>query len=645
MSNVEAALNYCKRGLSIIPIKPKDKKPLIAWEEFQTRRADEDEIKSWFDKWQDANIGTVTGQISGTIVIDIDSDEAKDRLKQKAGDYDLDTVPRTRTGRGWQLMFKHPGEKIQNRAGILPGLDVRGDGGYVVLPPSVHANGKNYKWEVPLNGELPKLPQQLFSLITSGNGTGQEPRERFNTAQALAGKPLGERDETVFKLACTLRQANVPQDFAERLILESASNCDPPFSERIALEKVTRAYTQYEPKKVTPNQGKFWPELISAKDLLALPPDPTRWLWDKCLPVGGCSILVSKPKVGKSTFAANLSLAVCRGQQFLGRETQQSPVAYLSLDASLPEMAETFTSLGMKDSDLIFLHAGGAPEDTVAWLMQRISEKGVRLVVIDTLQRLFKFRDVNDYSLVTNSMEPLLDQARQQNIHVLFTHHAKKDSGDDLDSAIGSTAIRGLAYTYLHLKRLPESDRRIFRSDQRGGKNFGETAIGFDRDGLLTVQGTREAVEIDEIKPKIREFIEAAEGDPTEREITNTVGGRAIIISKALRQMFKNDELGRTGKGRKGSPFRYSLSPTIEMANPNSLPGIGVIGGRELGREMGRQTEEVETTEEMLFPENREENGKRMEENPKRVKVGRETSGGITVDDILREFPDARVVA
>ena len=125
MTVPQAAVDYAKQNLSVIAIRPRDKKPLIAWEEFQTRRADEDEIRSWFDKWSDANIGTVTGQISGMVVIDIDSLEAKDRLKEHAGEYDLESVPRSRTGRGWQLFFKHPGGKILNRAGILPAI-IRG---------------------------------------------------------------------------------------------------------------------------------------------------------------------------------------------------------------------------------------------------------------------------------------------------------------------------------------------------------------------------------------------------------------------------------------------------------------------------------------------------------------------------------------
>ena len=150
MSPLEAALSYLRQGFSVIPIIAKDKKPLIAWEEYQNRRATEEEIKAWWARWPDANVGIVTGAVSGLVVIDIDCVEVKEKLKELLRDYDLSTIPRSRTGNGWQLFFKHPGVTIPNRAGVLPGLDVRGDGGYVVAPPSVHPTGKVYRWEVPI---------------------------------------------------------------------------------------------------------------------------------------------------------------------------------------------------------------------------------------------------------------------------------------------------------------------------------------------------------------------------------------------------------------------------------------------------------------------------------------------------------------
>jgi hypothetical protein len=616
---LDIVIEYRRRGLSPIPIKPRDKRPLVSWEEFQKAPADQAQLQQWGKEFQGANVGIVTGAVSDIVVIDIDSDPAKEKLKTLLGNYAIDEVPRSRTGKGWQLFFKHPGTPIQNRTGVFPGLDVRGDGGYVVAPPSIHPNGKPYHWEVPLRDELPKLPVELLKLITQS--PEQHYRARFNTVEALNGVPEGQRDETVFKLACKLRSADVPQEMAAQLVIEAAKNCEPPFHETIALEKVARAYAKYRPKGNGAKEPEFWPTFLTAKDILQAPADPTRWLWENCLPLGGCSILVSKPKLGKSTLAANLEIAIARGVPFLNRATQQAGVAYVSLDASLPEMADVFVKFGLKESDPIFLHAGTAPKDCVGWIMQRVKENGVKLVVIDTIQRLFKFRDVNDYSQVVNAMDPLLEAAREGNIHLLFTHHARKDTADDLDAAIGSTAIRGLAYTYLHLKRLPNSERRIFRSDQRGGKNFPETAIRFSSsNGWLEVCGSMEEAEIEEAEPLVIEFLRAEGGDVPEKTIRENLNLRAFIISKALRKLFRQGDVDRIGKGRKGSPFRYSVVAILD----DSLPGERVLGREDTGIESPKGGKDVANTEEILFPNVSEQNGNRTEQNPKARGAGTE---------------------
>ena len=122
-------------------------------------------------------------------------------------------------------------------------------------------------------------------------------------------------------------------------------------------------------------QANLWPEFLTAKDILQAPNDPTRWILENCLPVGGASATVAKPKVGKTFTIADLCICVLRGEPFLGRATQQGSVAYLFLDGSLPEIADVFVSLGLRESDPLYLHAGSAPLDCIDWLLSTIKEK------------------------------------------------------------------------------------------------------------------------------------------------------------------------------------------------------------------------------------------------------------------------------
>ncbi len=505
--------------------------------------------------------------------------------------------------------------------------------------PSIHENGKPYAWEVSISGELPKLPPELFNLISEPS-SNESARDRFNTAGALHGVPEGQRDQTLFKLACKLRNADVPREMAETLILEAAKNCDPPFSERIALEKVARVYQRYKPtKSAQTKQSEIWPEFLTAKEILQAPKDPNRWIVADCLPAGGASVLVSKPKVGKSTIAADLSISIARGEPWLGRVTQQSPVAYVFLDGPLPDIADTFISLGLRETDPVFIHAGSAPVDAIAWILAAVKDKGARLVIIDVLQMLCRFENINDYSEVTLKMEPLLEAARAGNCHVMTLHHAKKDSRDDLDASIGSTAIRGLCYTYLFAKRLANSERRILSSDQRGGKNFGEVGIGFEKiTGRLYVQGTVDDVEIEEAAPLILKVLED-DGEQREGEIRKAVPMRGWIVGKALRSLFKNGDVERTGTGKRGQPFLYSLAGSLMASGErpmdhsdglreggflrgkkDSSPYLHSLGNGTSGLASEKNAQRIEKNAEDSSPNGRDEHGTSWDE--KRISMG-----------------------
>ena len=102
---LQEALAYRRRVFSVIPIKPKDKKPLIACEAYQKEPAEEATIKHWFVSWPTANIALVTSAVSDCIVVYLDSEDAKNKLKSLLSDYDHSAVPRSRTRKRWQLFF------------------------------------------------------------------------------------------------------------------------------------------------------------------------------------------------------------------------------------------------------------------------------------------------------------------------------------------------------------------------------------------------------------------------------------------------------------------------------------------------------------------------------------------------------------
>jgi len=420
---------------------------LVAWEEYQTRRATLDEIQAWWTKWPDANVGIVTGAISGLIVIDLDTPEAKEKLKELVADFDFAKVPRSRTGKGWQLFFKHPGVTIPNRAGIIPGLDVRGDGGYVVAPPSIHPNGKTYKWEVPINGELPKLPLGLFSLIASPHSGETGYRERFNTAQALAGVPEGKRDETIFRLACKLRSADVPRDMAEGLILEAARNCEPPFPERLALEKVARAYRKFEARhgeeKTSEAKKERTPIMVRVSDVQR---EEVSWLWKDRIPRGKLTILEGDPGEGKSFLSQAIATAITRGFGLPGEEEKREPETVLIMSAE-DGLADTIRprleAMGAAIGRVVALRGLTDEEGkdrplTLADLdviEKAIVEHHPALVIVDPIIAYVAGKDTHKANEVRSLLAPLAALAERHKTAILAIRH--------LNKGIGKASYRG----------------------------------------------------------------------------------------------------------------------------------------------------------------------------------------------------------
>lgn len=127
--------------------------------------ADPREIREWWTRWPAANVGVRTGDVSGIVVVDVDSYRGgEDGLAELAEEHG--PLPATLTaltgGGGRHLVYEHPGSAfaIRNKAGLAHGVDLRGDGGYIVAPPSMHASGRSYEWQEPRAAMVP-LPGWL----------------------------------------------------------------------------------------------------------------------------------------------------------------------------------------------------------------------------------------------------------------------------------------------------------------------------------------------------------------------------------------------------------------------------------------------------------------------------------------------------
>ena len=187
MTTLPYALDYAERGWRVVPILAGSKRPaLTRWTEQAT--TDPDTITEWWKGHDDYGVGLATGPDSGFWVLDVDDVDALHDLEERHG-----KLPETRTSitgsGGYHFLFRWPaGADIRNDAGrrLGQGLDVRGIGGQIVAPPTIHPNGTPYQWDIGQPRDTVDAPDWLIDLVTS---EPVEPGAAERTAAARSDRP------------------------------------------------------------------------------------------------------------------------------------------------------------------------------------------------------------------------------------------------------------------------------------------------------------------------------------------------------------------------------------------------------------------------------------------------------------------------
>lgn len=211
------ALNYAADGFFVFPCRPGDKQPLgsLVPNGCLDATTDAETIKRWWTKCPNANIGIATGSKNGLAVVDLDGPDGA-LSGRKLSLYSSVT---SLTGNGSQLFYADPTGKMANSVKkFAPGIDTRGEGGYVVVAPSLHPNGKRYAWRsIPLSrAALPPLPQVFQASIVGTRTVVSKPEGWI--AEALGGMKIGNIDNTLVSVLGRLRRDGYSEADAEILI-------------------------------------------------------------------------------------------------------------------------------------------------------------------------------------------------------------------------------------------------------------------------------------------------------------------------------------------------------------------------------------------------------------------------------------------
>lgn len=227
---LHAALRLAEKGMRVFPVQPRSKVPATL-HGCKDATTGVDLIRQWWEHEPLYNIGIACGAPSGIIVVDVDgaSAEAELRKLETRHGESLPVTAEVATARGRHLYFKAPGVPVRNSAGkIAPGIDVRGDGGYVLGPPSIHPSGKTYRWSANGAVAIADAPAWLPAGVVGRANSQVTPRAVWR-ALVRDGVGEGARDSSCARLAGHLLHHLIDPIVVLGLLQAwNATRCAPP---------------------------------------------------------------------------------------------------------------------------------------------------------------------------------------------------------------------------------------------------------------------------------------------------------------------------------------------------------------------------------------------------------------------------------
>lgn len=481
----QTALSYAKRGWRVFPVHgiteghcdcgkadcPHPGKVPYTAHGFKDATMNPEQIREWWKRWPNANIGFAVGK---WIVLDVDGPEGEANLRALEEEYG--TLPETstvQTGRGRHLYFSPNGRSVRCSAGKLGDhLDIRAEGGYVILPPSVHVCGKVYEW-VP--NRKPALWPEWFTQLL----TGPEPKRQSN--DGVGEKiPEGQRNAYLTSLAGSMRSRGMDEAAMKAaLLVQNQEHCSPPLPDS-EVGSIAHSIANYEPSSPGSKNPAERISLAKLRAFSNIQPEALRWLWPGRLPLGKLTVIAGDPGLGKSLLTIDVAARVSSGRAFPdGASCERGTVILLSAE---DDPGDTIRPrLDAAEADVSHVHLleavrnvttdGKAIETTfnlerdLDALEDAVQRTGARLVVIDPVSAYLGATDSHNNSAVRGLLKPLTALAARYHVAVVAVTHLRKSSGAAIHRIVESLAFGATGRSAWGVAADPDDNaRRLFAS-------------------------------------------------------------------------------------------------------------------------------------------------------------------------------------
>ena len=453
-------------GFNVIPLKAGSKvAALQKGHPHLYRRATDEE----FESFDFRNVGIVTGEVSGIIVIDEDK-----RGALEAQGWAVPVTATVKTARGHHYYFKHPGFRVRNRTGkgaLAPGVDLKGDGGYVVAPPSIiqmMINEKGIDWSQEHVYEWALSPDHVgvaFCPVWLLDELQKQP-ERTSSVDLTAHIEDGERNSELTRRAGKLTRVLDSKTTREVLHFINEKYCRTP----LPPDEVD-SITLYENAVEEPDEVGVLMSDVKSEEV--------RWLWQRRIPLGKLTLLEGDPDWGKSAITMDLAARVTTGRP-MPHDTLEhvEPLGTLEPLDLLGGVVILNTEDGLGDTIKPRLIAAGAdltkvrairpmkndkdiisvPADISTIIEGEIEKAKAKLLIIDPLSA-FMHGDPNKDSDVRKALTPLAEMAQRTGVAVVVVRHFNKNVDTRaLYRGGGSIGIIGAARSALAVAQHPNDD-------------------------------------------------------------------------------------------------------------------------------------------------------------------------------------------
>jgi hypothetical protein len=568
----EQVLRLAARGWPLLPCVTRDKMPLINnWRKRAT--VDSQTLTQWLKRWPQCNWAAVTGPRSRFFVLDVDGQPGEDAIHRFS--IDGKALPDTLsvgTARGRHLYFVYSRETgINNSVSRLSeGLDIRGEGGYVIVPPSVHPTGVAYKWLADFD-QTPIAEAPIWLL---------EELQQKQSGQRIYGVagivPEGQRNSHLTSLAGVMVRSRMSLSAINAALLATnAESCRPPLAEK-EVQQIGLSVHRYRSIPVTEAAAPISAEIVT---LSQIEPQEVSWLWEPYIARGTLSMLSGDPGAGKTYVSLAIAAAITLGQVPGGHPSSPpADVLYLSVENSAAHVVRPrFNLLGGDPRRFHILrgsimgegetaHRGAIRLSDISLLSDALKKTQARLVIVDPIQ---SYLGANVDAHRSNETRPVLDGlvglAEEYNCSMLLVRHlGKARTGRAIHSGLGSIDLTGAVRTEQLAGSAPaNSEQRALvqiksnlgRLGSSLGYVIGPQGLQWTGECSLTAEAilapdftAEEVGAMEEAEDFLREAL--ATGPMPANEIQDAARAQGIAL-KTLKRAKKQLRIGSAKKGMK----------------------------------------------------------------------------------------------